>query len=207
VKNDFVDDLIHAVTRVVTPNVPLLKDVLVIGGMPEPTQNLRYLSYNRHTTMENGRACDFSAVAVVNNRRAGEWGLSGYPKKISRLVFSTRWTRNPLDLYLNNIRCHPSVMAVLAGAASQYSLLGILTMTDLHGTVVANRRAQYICPVLAVPGIDADALKTIQAFETANQIKKSGVIGLQFYRKTARWWFRKFDSEPLWCFSLQEHRY
>jgi hypothetical protein len=28
-------------TRVVTPNVPLLKDVLVIGGMPEPTQNLQ----------------------------------------------------------------------------------------------------------------------------------------------------------------------
>jgi hypothetical protein len=47
-----------------------------------------------------------------------------------------------------------------------------------------NRRAQHICPVVAVPGIDADELKTIQAFEAANQIKKSGVIGLQFYRKT-----------------------
>lgn len=183
-KNDFVDDLIHAVTRVATPNVPLLKDVLVIGGMPEPTQNLRYLSYNCHTTKDSGRACDFSAVAVVNNRRAGEWQLIGYPKKISRWVFSTRWTRNPLDLYLNNIRCDPSVITVLAGAPSQYSLLGILTMTDLHGTGLMNRRPQFICPVVAVPGIDADALKTIQAFEAANQIKKSGVIGLQFYRKT-----------------------
>ncbi|BBO67358.1 hypothetical protein DSCA_12880 [Desulfosarcina alkanivorans] len=185
-KNNFLDDLIQAVTRVVTPNVPLLREVLVIGGMPKPTQNLRYLSYNRHTTMDGGRACDFSAVAVVNNRRARQWQLSGYPKKLSRWVFSTRWTRNPLDLYLNNIRCDPSVVAVLAGADSQYSLLGILTMTDLHGTGLANRREQYICPVVAVPGIDADALKTLQAFEAANQIKKSGIIGLQFYRKTGQ---------------------
>ncbi|MBC2713464.1 MAG: hypothetical protein HGJ94_21430 [Desulfosarcina sp.] len=183
-KNNFIDDLIHSVTRVVAPNVPLLKDVLVIGGMPEKTQNLQYLSHNRDTTVARGRSCEFCAVAVINNRRAEEWQLTGYPKKISRWVFSTRWTRNPLDLFLNNLRCDPSVMAVLAGATSNYTLLGILTMTDLHGSGRTNRRAQYICPVVAVPGIDADALKTIQAFEAANEIKKSGMIGLPLYRKT-----------------------
>jgi hypothetical protein len=186
VKNDFIDDLIHAVTRVVKPNVGLLKDVLVIGGMPEPTQNLRYLSYNRHTTLEGDRSYDFSAVAVINNRRAGEWQLTGYPKKISQWVFSTRWTRNPLDLYLNTIRCDPSVMAVLAGATSRYSLLGILTINDLYHAGSSKKRAQYICPVVAVPGIDADALKTIQAYEAASQIKKSGMIGVAFYRKKGR---------------------
>jgi hypothetical protein len=181
---NFIDDLIQAVTRVVTPNVPLLKDVLVIGGMPEQTQNLRYLSYNRHTAMERGRSCEFSAVAVINNRRVEDWQLTGYPKKISRWVFSTRWASNPLDLFLNNLRCDPLAMMVLARASSNYTLLGILTETDLHGSGLTNRRAQYICPVVAVPGIEADALKTIQAFETANQIKKSGIVGLQFYRKT-----------------------
>jgi len=182
--NDYIDDLIHAVTRVVTPNVPLLKDVLVIGGMPEKTQNLRYLSYNRNSTVAKGRACEFSAVAIINNRRTGKWRLGGYPKMISRWVFSTRWTRNPVDLYLNNLRCDPSVMAVLAGSTSRYTLLGILTMTDLHGAGMTNRRAQYICPVVAVPGIDGHATKTIQAFEAANHIKHSEVIGLQLYRKT-----------------------
>lgn len=182
--NNFIDDLIHSVTRVVPPNVPLLKDVLVIGGMPEKTQNLQYLSYNRDTTIVRDRSCEFSAVAVINNRRAAEWQLSGYPKSISRWVFSTRWTRNPLDLFLNNLRCNPPVMAVLAGSASNYTLLGILAMTDLQGSGLTNRRAQYVCPVVAVPGIDADALKTIQAFEAANQIKNSGMIGLQLYRKT-----------------------
>ena len=83
---NFIDELIQAVSRVVTPNAPLLKEVLVIGGMPEQAQNLRYLSYNRHTTMELGRSCEFSAVAVINNRRAEEWQLTGYPKKVSRWV-------------------------------------------------------------------------------------------------------------------------
>ena len=183
-KNNYIDDLIHSVTRVVTPNVLLLKDVLVIGGMPGNTQNLQYLSYNRDTTLARGRSCEFSAVAVINNRRAAEWQLTGYPEKISRWVFSTRWARNPLDLYLNNLRCDPLIMAVLAGATSNYTLLGILTETDLHGSGLTNRRAQYIRPVVAVPGIAADALKTIQAFESANQIKRSGIIGFQLYRKT-----------------------
>jgi hypothetical protein len=185
-KNNYIDDLIHSVARVAKPNVPLLKDVLVIGGMPDKTQNLQYLSYNRDSTLARGLSCEFSAVAVINNRRVSEWQLSGYPKKISRWVFSARWARNPLDLFLNNLRCNPSVISVLAGAASNYTLLGILTETDLQGSGLTNRRAQYICPVVAVPGIEVNALQTIQAFESANQIKKSGIIGLEFYRKTGR---------------------
>jgi hypothetical protein len=154
--------------------------------MPDSTQNLQYLSYNRDTTIVRGRSCDFSAVAVINNRRTGKWRLTGYPKTISRWVFSTRWTRNPLDLFLNNLRCDPLVMARLAEATGNYSLLGILTMTDFHGSGITHQRAQYIRPVVAVPGMDADALKTIQAFESANRIKKSGIIGLDLYRKTGR---------------------
>jgi hypothetical protein len=182
-KNDYIDKLIQAVTRVVSPNAPLLKDVLVIGGMPEPTQNLRYLSYNRHTTMEHGFSCEFSAVAVINNRRAREWQLVGTSKKISGWVFSSRWTRNPLDLFLNNLRCDPSVIEVLAEADGAYTLLGILTMSDFLTSSPAQRSEQYICPVVAIPGMDADALQTVKAFEAANRIQKSGFIGLQLYRK------------------------
>ena len=185
-RNDYVDDLIRSVARVVTPNVPLLKEVLVIGGMPDKTQNLQYLSYNRHTTVVNGACCEFSAVAVINNRRAGEWRLTGYPKKISRWIFSTRWTRNPLDLFINNMRCDPSLTAVMGGADSHYSLLGILTRTDIQCAPLTHRSAQYISPVVAIPGIDQPALDVVNAFEAANRIKKAGIIGLQLYRKTNR---------------------
>lgn len=182
-KSNYIDELIHAVTRVVAPNVPLLKEVLVIGGMPEKTQNLQYLSYNRNTTIAKGQSLEFSAVAVINNRRVDEWRLTGYSQKISRWVFRNRWTCNPLDLFINNLRCDNAVMAVLDCAAGNYTLLGILTVTDLHGSGLVHRRAQYICPVVAVPGIDADDLKPIQAFEAANQTKKTGLIGLHVYHK------------------------
>ena len=78
----------------------------------------------------------------------------------------------------------PSIVAVLDGAASNYTLLGILTTTDSHDAGPKHQPGHYICPVVAVPGLDANALHTIQAFETANQIKKSGIGGLQLYRKT-----------------------
>jgi hypothetical protein len=182
--NNYIDDLIQALTRVVTPNVPLLKDVLVIGGMPEPTQNLRYLSYNRHSTVEKCCACDFSAVAVINNRRAREWELTGTPKKLSNWVFSTRWTRNPLDLFLNNLRCNSPVIAILASAESHYTLLGILTANDPLSCEPTSTSGPYTCPVVALPGMDSRDLQIIEAFEAANRIKKSGLIGLKWYRKT-----------------------
>lgn len=185
-KTNFVDDLIRCVTRVVTPNMALLKDVLVIGGMPDKTQNLQYLSYNRHTTVEKGQVLEFSAVAIINNRRASQWQLAGYAKKLSRWVFSTQWTRNPLDLFINNLRCNRNVMAVLAGAGSNYSLLGIVTRTDLHGSGLTQRHTQYIRPVVAIPGLEGRNLKIIQDFEAANQIRKMGPIGLGLYRKTGR---------------------
>ncbi len=184
--NNYIDDLIQAVHRVVTPNVVLLKDVLVIGGMPEKTQNLKYLSYNRNTTISKGRSCEFSAVAVINNRRIEKWQLTGYSEKLSRWIFSIRWTRNPLDLFLNKLRCDPSIMALLAEAPSRYTLLGILTTTDLHCAELKNPPEQYISPVVAVPGFHDDEIKSIESFEAANQIKKSGLIGLHFYRKTGR---------------------
>jgi hypothetical protein len=185
-KKDYVDDLIQAVTRVAAPNVPLLKEVLVIGGMPAATQNLQYLSYNRNTTIAKGRSYEFSAVAVINNRRADEWRLTGYSRKISRWIFNKPWTRNPLDLFINNLRCDAAVMAVMARAASNYTLLGILSLTDLHASGLIQRRAQFIRPVVAIPGLDADALKLIQSFETVNRIKKSGLIGFQVYRKAGQ---------------------
>ena len=77
-------------------------------------------------------------------------------------------------------------MAVLSDAAVNYTLLGILTTTEFDGAGLTQKRSQYICPVVAVPGLDSQKLAVIQAFETANQIKKTGMIGVQLYRKTGR---------------------
>ena len=81
--HDFIEDLRHALNRVVTADISKLKEILIISGMPEETENLRYMSFNRQIITEENRTMEFSAVAVINNRRAVHWRLEGYKKKIS----------------------------------------------------------------------------------------------------------------------------
>ena len=183
---DFIQDLLQALTRVLTPDGALLKEVLIVSGMPEGTENLRYLGFNRQVVKENGRTLEFSAVAVINNRRAGRWKLAGRRKKLSQIVFHTRWTRNPLDLFLNNLRCDEPMMDLLGSAAGRYTLLGILTVDEIRGRGLLKRRFRSVRPVVAVAGVDEKALETIIGFEKANEIKKVRVRGLPLYRKTSR---------------------
>ena len=180
---DFIQDLLQALTRVLTPNEALLKEVLIVSGMPEGSENLRYLGFNRQVTEENGRRLEFSAVAVLNNRRAGRWKLSGRRRKLSQIVFNTRWTRNPLDLFLNNLRCDETLMNTLASAPGNYTLLGILTVNEIQGRGLLKRRLRSVRPVVVVPGLDGEALETIVAFEKANEINRTRLRGLPLYRK------------------------
>lgn len=181
---DYIDELVHAIERVVTPDAASLREILFVSGMPESTQNLRYLGYNRQIITEEFRTLEFSAVAVINNRRIGQWRLTGRKKKLSQIIFSTRWTRNSLDLFMNKLRCHPEMMDIMASAETDYTLLGILQIDQLHGTDVLTRKYRYIRPVIAIPDIHEDALKTVRAFEAANEMRESRITGMLLYRKS-----------------------
>lgn len=180
--NNFINDLVNAVQRILTPDTTQLEEVLIISGMPEKTQNLRYLSFNRHSIREEKRTVDFSAVAILNNRRIGQWRLAGYPKKISKVVFHPRWTRNPLDLFLNNLRCNPGIMDLLASAVSNYTLLGILETTEMQGARRPITAKVNVRPVVATPGITAEQLDVIEAYEKKNTLRSIGIPGLSLYR-------------------------
>jgi hypothetical protein len=180
---DFIGDLLDALKRVVPADVALMKDILIISGMPEDTENLRYLAFNRQHFHEENRDLEFSAVAVINNRRIGHWRLAGYREKISRIVFSSRWTRNPMDVFMNSLRCSAEVMDVLASAEARYSLLGILQVDDSQGRGLRKRKLHAVRPVLATPGLDDESQRRVIAFEAANEIRKSGIAGLPFYRR------------------------
>jgi hypothetical protein len=169
---DFIDDIVKAVHRVFTPAVTSLKEILIISGMPEETQNLRYLSYNRQVIDEGSVKKAFSAVALINNRRAEQWLLRGYFKKISQLVFSPRWTRNDLDLFINALRCSPDILTLIGAADAAYSLLGILEIEDRGNAGIFKRWTRRIKPVVAIPGIDDQSLRTIVAFENANEVRR-----------------------------------
>jgi hypothetical protein len=170
---DFIDDLLQAVHRVFKPVEPSLKEILIISGMPEETQNLRYLSYNRQVVEAGAVKTAFSAVALINNRRAKQWSLKGYFRKMSQVVFNPRWTRNELDLFINALRCSPDILTLLGTARAAYTLLGILEVEEQGSAGIFKRWARRIRPVLAVPGIDDAGLKTITAFEHANEIRRS----------------------------------
>lgn len=184
--HNFIIDILNALQRVAKLDTDLLREVLIISGMPDATQNLRYIGYNQQIVAEENRTLQFSAVAVINNRRARHWQLTGYQKKISRVVFSTKWTRNPLDLFLNNLRCQPDMMALLMSCDGTYTLLGILQTEKVVGRGIFKQRLQFVQPVVAVPGLNAQTQATVAAFEAANEIRKTRVIGLPFYRKIGR---------------------
>jgi len=170
---NFIDDLLEAVLRVFTPEISALKEVLIISGMPQETQNIRYLSFNQQVVQEGSIIKAFSAVALINNRRAAQWLLKGYSKTISQIVFHPRWTRNELDLFINALRCSPDILALISSTAAAYSLLGLLEIEDRGNTGIFKRWSRRIRPALAVPGLDDISLQSIAAFERANEIRKS----------------------------------
>lgn len=183
--HDIIGDLLDALTRVANLDSALIKDVLIVSGLPTKTKNLHYLSFNHQVIDGDDSVMEFSAVAVINNRRAKKFRLEGYQRKLSQIVFSTRWTRNPLDFFLSNLRCHPAMMDLLASTSADFTLMGILQVDAIKGAGLFKRKKRRIRPVIAIPGIDSDALKTVVAFETDNEIRKTRIKGLSLSRKTA----------------------
>ncbi len=172
---DFIDEFLEGLKRVLTPDADLLRDVIVLSGLPERTENLHYLGFNNQVFEEENRKLEFSAVAVINNRRAANWRLEGYGKKISQFVFNTRWTRNALDLFINNLRCDEQMMDLLAASKSYFTLFGILRITEYRKSYIGRRSCRSVRPLVVIPGLDAEQLKCVIDFEDQLTIKESGL--------------------------------
>ncbi len=170
--HDFIDDLLEALNRIIQPDRDQLRDLLIFNGMPEDTQNLRYLSYNQQEVVESENVRRFSIAAVINNRRVAHWRLAGYQEKISQIVFNPRWTRSPLDIFLIRLRCQAAVMDLLENAAARYTLFGILQIQERQSGGWRRRKRNRVHPVVALPGASADKLATIKAFEQAAGIDR-----------------------------------
>ena len=170
---DFVDDLIFSLSRVITLDATPLKEILIVSGMPESTENLRYLGFNQQRIVQDQRQFVYSAVAVINNRRAKMWRLQGYQKKISQLIFHTKWTRNPLDLFLNNLRCDDDMTDIMVRSTGNYTLFGLLHIRGTGGRGFIKRRYHCIRPVVGIPDLSPTHLQMVSAFEHHNEVKKT----------------------------------
>jgi hypothetical protein len=173
---DFLRDLLQALERVVTPDAVLFRDILIINGMPEETEPLRYLGFKSHVFEKDNRSLEL--VAVINNRMAKQWRLKGYRKTLNPIGGCARWTRNPVDLFLDTLRSSPEMIDILAAAPGRYTLFGILTVEPFPGAGRIKRLFRCLRPVVALPGIGADDLKRVAVFETQNEIRKIHVKGL-----------------------------
>lgn len=180
---NFIHDLIEALERIAPFEAAPLKDVLIVCGMPEKTQNIQYVGFNRQSVADGNRTLTFSAVAILNNRRAENLRLTGTWERLARLIFSTRWTKNPLDLFLNELRCDTAVMDLLAAARAPYGMLGILNIDTVTGSGFSRKTGRSVRPVLAVPDLSAADLATIETFEARCEIRKSKIKGLPLYYK------------------------
>ena len=164
---DFLDDILSALERVLPVNAAELKEILILSGMPEETENLRYLAYNRQVVTVDGCNLEFSAVAIINNRRIPQWRLEGFRRALNRIVFYPLWgRRNPMDLFLSFLRCNPSLMNLLAASRKNYTLFGLLQTEQIRRTGT-NRK---IGPVIALPGIENPGLNLVRAFENTCRI-------------------------------------
>lgn len=180
---NYINDLIEAATRAARPDVRQLKEILILCGMPGETKNIQYLSFNNHTWTEGECAFTFAAVAVLNNRRAAEFRLKGNQKKISQIIFHKLWTFNPLDYFLNRLRCNSEMMDIMAAASSDYTLLGILTQEKERGKGYYRHKYLEIQPVAAIPKLSEYELKRVIEFETTNHIRKVTLKGFTVYRQ------------------------
>ncbi|MDM8540350.1 hypothetical protein QUF90_04615 [Desulfococcaceae bacterium HSG9] len=182
---DFINDLINSVNRVARPDVRQLKEILILCGMPAETKNIRYLSFNHHIGIQGDRTHIFSAVAVLNNRRISHFRLKGNRKKISRIIFNKKWTFNPLDFFLNRLRCDSGMTDIMAASVSDYTLLGILKQENISGKGYYRHKYVETNPVVAIPGISDWDLKRVIDFEKANHIRKVTLKNFTIYRQTS----------------------
>ncbi|MDJ0783292.1 MAG: hypothetical protein QNJ22_15050 [Desulfosarcinaceae bacterium] len=183
---DFIRDLLDGLKRVGPLDTARIKDVLIVSGLPEITENLRYLSFNHQVIEEKERVLVFSAVAVINNRRAPKFRLEGYRQKLSQIVFNSRWTRNLLDLFLNKLRCDTAMMDLLAAASAPFTLLGILQVDEIDGAGLFKRRIRRVRPIVVIPGIDSDAMRTVATFEADTETRKRNIRLLSRSLKNSR---------------------
>jgi hypothetical protein len=164
---DFIDELLGALHRIAPLGHERLKEVLILSGWPEETQNLRYLAYNRQVLVHGGANLEFSAVAVINTRRVASWRLVGWRRTVSRLVFHPLWAaRSPMDLLLNRLRGDAGMTDLMAASRRDFTLFGILRIEPSRPAAAAGETR----PVVALPGLDPEGLARVENFESQNRL-------------------------------------
>ncbi len=178
------DRLIQDIRRIIPPDAALFHQIVVQAGAPEATQSLRYLPFNRQVHVDGDATTALSLVVLFNNLRMEKYFLSGIRKRLSRLVFL--FSFNIMDRFIRNVRLDQRLLAIMAAAPGEFSIMGIVQRDEIRRARLFKRRCRAIFPLLLVPASDAASRDYIVQFEKSQTIEKIKIPLLPLYRRGSR---------------------
>lgn len=175
-----VDALLDALEGIVQADREPLRTVIEESGLPEGSQRIRYMHYNRQVLQENDRTVSFSVVAVIHNRTMGKFRLRGVFRKLSRRVFA--FSRNRMDVFINNLRCDDTLPLRMEASPVPYSLFCMVRVDEIHRGRFFRRYYRRIRPAVVVCGLSDAERRMVEAFEQANEVLQVKRFGLPLYK-------------------------
>jgi hypothetical protein len=172
--------LIEDIRRIIPPDAALFHQIVVQAGAPEATQALRYLPFNRQVHVDGDATTALSLVVLFNNLRMEKYFLSGVRERLSRLVFL--FSFNIMDRFIRNVRLDQRLLAIMAAAPGEFSIMGIVQRDEIRRTRFLRRRCRVVFPLLLVPVTDALSRDYIAQFERNQAIEKIKIPLLPLYR-------------------------
>lgn len=173
--------LIRDVERIIPPDRELFHETVLLAGAPEATQSLRYLPFNRQIHVNGDLTTTLSLVVLFNNLRMERFFLSGFRERLSGLVF--KFSFNVIDRFIRAIRLDHRLLGIMATAAGEFSIMGIVQRDKIQQKRFFKRRCRSVCPLLLIPVKDPESQGYLVEFEKRQIIRKIKIPLIPMYRK------------------------
>lgn len=173
--------LIRDIERIIPPDAALFHEAVIIAGAPEATQSMRYLPFNRQIYADQNVTTTLSLVVLFNNLRMERFFLRGFRERLSRLVF--KFSFNVMDRFIRAVRLDQRLLRIMATAAGEFSIMGIVQRDEIHRRRFFKRRFRVLHPLLLIPIADAVSQDYVIEFERRQTITKIKIPLLPLYRK------------------------
>ena len=175
-----IEQLLDDLNRVIDPDRDIFRQAIAESGLPDRSQKMKYLPFNRQVVTEPDRTTQFSLMAVFNNRMAAHYKLTGVRKTLSQRIFAL--SRNHMDIFINKMRCDGQIISLMDAADGDYSLFGMLQVDKVDRSRFINKRYRLIRPVILIPEPGPEGTSIVQEFEKQNEVRKQKRFALPFFK-------------------------
>jgi hypothetical protein len=121
-----------------------------------------------------------SDVFLFNNLRMERFFLSSFQERLSRLVY--KFSFNLMDRFIRSIRLDRRLLRIMATAAGEFSIMGIVQRDESVRARLFRRRRRFLSPLLLVPINDPASRDYLIEFERRYTIEKIKIPLIPQYR-------------------------